>query len=47
MVLIMSNFRYYFMEIHWDILTVNCMDLMKALNWDVLIVKFLALYLEM
>ena len=47
MVLMMSSFMGYFMETHWDALTVKFMALMKASNWDVLTVNRLALYLEM
>ena len=46
MVLMIESFRGYFVETLWNILTVKCMALIKASNWDVLMVKFLALYLE-
>ena len=47
MVVMMESLRDYCMETHWDILKVRCMALMKASNWDVLMVNFLSLYLEM
>ena len=39
MVLMMARFRDCCMETHWDILTVNFMALMKASNWDGIMVK--------
>ena len=33
--------------ISWDIMMVKFWDLMKASDWDILMVKCLALYLEM
>ena len=47
MVQMMASFMDYCMKTHWDILTVECMDLMKASNWYVLLVNLLELYLEM
>ena len=41
MVLMMASFRGYYIDTHWDILTVECMDLMKASNWYILMVKCL------
>ena len=43
MVLIITSLIYYCFSVHWDILTLKCMDLMKSSNWDLLVVKFLAL----
>ena len=43
MVLMMEIFRVYCMETHWDILTVKYMVMIKASNWDLLVLKCLAL----
>ena len=43
MVLVMERLRAYLLETHWDIMTEKCLDLMKASNWDLLMVKRLAL----
>ena len=34
------------MDNNWDLLMVNCLSLMKASNWYIIMVKLLALYLE-
>ena len=47
MVLMLAILRAYCFENHWDILMVKCLVLMKASNWDYLVVKGLSLYLEM
>ena len=39
MVLFMARFRDYLMGTHGYILTVKCMALIKASDWDVLMVK--------
>ena len=44
--IMMASFKGYCMDTHWDIPTVNRMALMKASNWDVLMVNCLAPYLE-
>ena len=47
MVPMMEIFRGYCMETYWDILMVKCMAMMKASNWNVMMLKFLELYMEM
>ena len=39
MVIMMEIFRDDFLETLWDLLMVKCLALMKASNWDILIVK--------
>ena len=39
MVLMMASLRAYCLEVHWNLLKVKYLDLMKALNWDQLVVK--------
>ena len=39
MVLSMASLRAYFLETHWDLLVVKCLDLMKSSNWYYLVVK--------
>ena len=39
-VLMMEIFRAYLLEIHWYILIVKLLDLIKASNWDLPMVKF-------
>ena len=46
MVPMMESFKGYCIEIHWDILTIKCMALMKTSNRDVPMIKLFALYLE-
>ena len=46
-VLMMSSLRADWLDDHWYPLMVKCLYLMKALNWDYLVVKCFALYLEM
>ena len=47
MVLMMASLRAYFLGVHWDLPMATRLALMKASNWDLLMVKCLALYLEM
>ena len=46
MVIMMTSFRDYCLEIHWGLHVVKCLALVKAPKWDYLVVKDLALYLE-
>ena len=39
MVLMMGILQGDFLEVHWDILMVKFLDLMKASNWDYIMVK--------
>ena len=47
MVLIMASLRDYYLDTHWDLPIVKCLDMMKAPKWYYLMVNFLSLYLEM
>ena len=38
-VLMMVRLRYYCLKTHCNMLRVNCLAMMKALNWDYLVVK--------
>ena len=38
-VLIMEKLRAYFLETRWDLLMVKCLVMMKASNWDYLVLK--------
>ena len=40
-VLMLASLRAFFLEIHLGILMGKCSDLMKAPNWDYLVVKWL------
>ena len=44
MVMMMASFSAYYLETHRYILMVRSLDLIKASNWDILMVKCLALY---
>ena len=47
MFLIMESLMDYCLENHWDILLVNFLNLIKASNWDYMVVKCFALYFIM
>ena len=47
MVLMMELLRSYCLETHCNILMVKFLDIMKASNWDYIMVKCLGIYLEM
>ena len=47
MVLMMAILRDYLLKVDWDLLMLKFLYLMKALNWYILVVKCLALCLEM
>ena len=39
MVITIEILRYYCLENHWDLLMVKCLALIKASNWDYLMVN--------
>ena len=39
-VLMLESFRVYLLGVHWDTWIGKCLILMKASNWDVLIVTW-------
>ena len=41
MVILMVSLRDYCFETHWCVLMVKCLDIMKASNWDNIVVKLL------
>ena len=45
-ILIMEIFRDYLLETQCGLLILKCFDLMKASNWDLLMLNCLTLYLE-
>ena len=47
MVPMISSLRDYWLKFYCDVLMVKFLALMKASNWDYLMVKWLELYLEM
>ena len=47
MVLMLTILSDYCIEVHWNYMMLKLLDLNKATIWDLLIVKCLALYLEM
>ena len=47
MVIMMARLRDYFFETHWDLIMVKSLALIKASNWDYLLVECLVLYLGM
>ena len=38
-VLMVEILRDYLLEVHWDIMMVKCLDMMKASNWNYFMVK--------
>ena len=46
MVLMMASLRSYCLEFYWDLPMKKRLDLMKASNWNLLMVNLLSLYLE-
>ena len=46
MVLMMASLRAYCLDFYWDLPVAKRLDLMKESNWYLMMVKSLALYLE-